>query len=88
MHLLTRLYGIYSVCREGDVRLVNPGYSPMYVYGINKFGGVVQVCVNQQYGYICADNWDDREADVVCRSLSYYYKAPYYGLHIFNTIQL
>ena len=67
------------------MRLVNQSYSPLYA--IKKFGGVVQVCVNQQYVYICADDWDDREADVVCRSLVSYYRAPYYGLHsVFNTI--
>ena len=72
------MFGFMLVCREGDVRLVNQSYiSPN---GLNAVSGVVQVCVNQQYGYVCADNWDDREADVVCRSLSFTYQAPYYGM--------
>ena len=65
------------VCPEGDVRLVNQSYTSPN--GLNAVSGVVQVCVNQQYGYVCADNWDNREADVVCRSLNFGYQAPHYG---------
>ena len=76
----THLY-LIPVCHEGDVRLVNRSYSPLY--DTNHLGGVVQVCVNGQFGYVCADDWDDREAEVVCRSLSkgHFYTAPYYGIH-------
>ena len=49
------------------------------VGGLGSTGGIVQVCVNQQYVYICADGWDMREADVVCRSQGY--QAPYYGTY-------
>ena len=68
----------YSVCSEGVVRLVNQSYS--FIDGLSSTGGIVQVCVNQQFGYICGDGWDDREADVVCRSQSSSYQAPYYGM--------
>ena len=64
-----------SVCYEGVVRLVNQIYSS--VDGLSSTGGIVQVCVNQQFGYICADGWDDREANVVCSSQGY--QTPYYG---------
>ena len=47
---------------------------------LSAISGVVLVCLNGQYGYVCADNWDDREADVVCRSISSLYRAPYYGM--------
>ena len=60
------------------MRLVHQSYTSPY--GLNIASGVVQVCINQQYGYVCADNWDDKEADVVCRSLSFSYRAPYYGM--------
>ena len=65
------------------MRLVN---SSFLAYGLFVISGIVQVCVNQWYGYICADNWDDREADVVCRSLSNGYKAPYYGMDIYSKL--
>ena len=45
-----------------------------------QISGVVQVCINQRYGYVCADDWDNREADVVCRSFSSYYQPQYYGI--------
>ena len=73
----------YSVCSEGVVRLVNQSYS--FIDGLSSTGGIVQVCVNQQFGYICADSWDDREADVVCRSQSSSYQAPYYGMLIIRS---
>ena len=50
--------------------------------GLRSFSAVVQVCVNGQYGYICADNWDNREADVVCRSYASFQQQPYYGSYI------
>ena len=62
------------------MRLVNQSYS--FVDGLSSTGGIVQVCINQQFGYICADGWDNREADVVCRSQSTSYQAPYYGMHM------
>ena len=83
---------MHAVCREGDVRLLNRSYSPFY--SLHHLGGVVQVCVNGQFGYACADDWDDREAEAVCRSLSnlklYTYTAPYYGSYActVNTSQL
>ena len=63
------------VCTEGDTRLVDKqtSYNPKVV------SGTVQVCINQQYGYVCSDAWDDHQADVVCRSISSSYRAPYYG---------
>ena len=59
------------------MRLVNQSYT--YSNGLLTVGGVVQVCVNQQYVYICADDWDNREADVVCRSHGF--QSPYYGMY-------
>ena len=74
------------------MRLVNRSYSYSPLYGTYHTGGVVQVCVNQQFGYACADDWDDREAEAVCRSLSklFFYTAPYYGRYActVNTSQL
>ena len=57
--------------------LVNTTYSG--TNDLSAISGVVLVCLNGQYGYICANNWDDIEADVVCRSRSSLYRAPYYG---------
>ena len=59
------------------MRLVNQSYTS--TTGLTATAGVVQVCVNREYGYVCADDWDDREAEVVCSS-SFGYRAPYFGI--------
>ena len=49
-------------CTEGDLRL-NSTYS--------DYEGRVEVCINGKFGALCDDNWDDKEATVVCRQLGY-----------------
>lgn len=50
------------MCSDGMVRLA----------GSNKENeGRVEVCFNNQYGTICDDSWDNREAGVVCSQLGF-----------------
>ena len=51
-----------TTCLEGDVRLVN---------GQNQLEGRVEICQNKVWGTVCADNWSDKQASVVCRQLRY-----------------
>ena len=46
-------------CREGETR---------------SFGdGNLEVCISGEWGYICRDDdWDRRDAQVVCRQLGYF----------------
>ena len=62
--------GTLEVCNDGDVRL--QGLGSVQETG----GGPVQVCYNNQWGYICtySYNWREQEASVTCRQLGY---SPY-----------
>ena len=47
---------------DGDVRLVN---------GTTLQEGRLEICLNSNWSTVCDDNWDNRDARVVCRGLGY-----------------
>ena len=46
-------------CSDGDIRLSDG----------NATAGRVEICKNESWGTICDDQWDDRDAKVVCKQL-------------------
>ena len=53
---------VLSDCTDGSIRLVNGST-------INE--GRVEICINGERSTVCDVIWDRREANVVCRQLSY-----------------
>ena len=49
-------------CTEQDVRLID---------GIDSTEGRVEICLNNEWGTVCDQMWDDIDAGVVCRQLGF-----------------
>ena len=51
-----------SNCADGAVRLVD---------GSGRHEGRLEVCVNEAWGTVCSNGWDNTDSKVVCNQLGY-----------------
>ena len=57
-----------KVCDSGDIKLVG---------GSDSSEGRLEVCLNNKWGTVCDDSWDDKASTVVCRQLGLDTKGEY-----------
>ena len=58
----TRFTIVIAACNNSDIRLVGGRNN-------SELEGRVEVCFQGQWGTVCNDDWDFRDAMVVCRQL-------------------
>ena len=64
VHITSTVNSVGSVCSYGSVRLVE---------GDSAYEGAVEVCISNQWGAICDNQWDSVDATVICKQLGYSY---------------
>ena len=52
------IFYLSVTCTHGDVRLID---------GADSSEGRVEICINNEWGTVCDNLWDDNDAEVVCR---------------------
>lgn len=62
-------------CTQGEVRLVG---------GINIYSGLVEICLNNEWGTVCDEMWDATDVGIVCRQLGFAVTGMFIAIFLVN----
>lgn len=57
------------------------------IAGGSQYSGRVNLTIQKIQGWICSDNWDDKDARVVCKELGYQEGVAYLHLRSFSYVE-
>ena len=60
--MLPVFHNIAPECKENTTRLIRNDY-----YSWKKGEGLVQICLNGQWRFVCDDGWDEIAINVFCK---------------------
>ena len=68
-----------TACTYGNIRLVG---------GATLYEGRVEVCINNTWGTVCDNSWDNSDATVICKQLGYAYTGSKCPVSLSNTYSI